>query len=113
MNKKRLFILAGGIILVLIIGTILLVSCGKNDAADGAKAETVVYDPWEYTSLVAKCEYDRNSKDVVCNTSDGLTTVNNLLITMGKQGWELGATFTASGSGNTMTVFSFKRLVNP
>ncbi len=113
MNKKRLFMLAGGIILVLIIGTILLVSCGKNDAADGANAEAIIYDPWEYTSLVAKCEYDRSSKDVICSTNDGLTSVTNLLSSMGVQGWELGATFTATGGGNTMTVFSFKRPVNP
>ena len=110
-DKKRLFIIAGAAILVLVAGTVLLVACGNKDAA--VTPEAVVYDPWEYSTVVATCSYDRGSKDVVCATDSGETMVSNLLAGKGAEGWELAASFNASGSGNNVTVFAFKRLVNP
>ncbi len=113
MNKKRLFIIAGVVILVLIAGTVLLVGCGKKDAAETVTPEAVVYDPWEYSTVVVTCTYDRGSKDVVCASDSGETMVGNLLASKGAEGWELAASFNASGSGNNVTVFAFKRPVNP
>lgn len=113
MDKKRLFIIAGAAILILVAGTILLVGCGNKDAAETVTPEAVVYDPWEYTTVVATCVYDRGSKNVVCATDSGETMVGNLLASKGTEGWQLAATFNASGSGNNVTVFAFKRQVNP
>ncbi len=113
MDKKRLFIIAGAAILILVAGTILLVGCGNKDAAETVTPEAVVYDPWEYTTVVATCVYDRGSKNVVCATDSGETMVGNLLASKGTEGWQLAATFNASGSGNNVTVFAFKRPVNP
>ncbi len=112
MTKKRWLYVAGGVILVLVIGTILLLSGGKKDASE-ATAEAVVYPRWEYTTVIAQCQYDRGSKDVVCATSEGESWVSNLLAQKGAEGWELASSFTATGSGNTVTAFAFKRLVDP
>ncbi len=113
MDKKRLFIIAGAAILVLVAGTVLLVACGNKDAAGTVTPEAVVYDPWEYSTVVATCSYDRGSKNVVCATDSGETMVSNLLAGKGAEGWELAASFTATGSGKEVTVFAFKRPVNP
>jgi len=113
MDKKRVFIIAGAVVLVLVAGTFLLVACGNKNAAETVTPEAVVYDPWEYTTVVAACTYDRGTKDVVCATDAGETMVGNLLKDKGAEGWELASSFTATGSGNNVTVFAFKRLVNP
>lgn len=113
MDKKRLIIIASGVILVIIVATILLVSCGKKDAT-GAKAESVVYPAWQYTTVVARCEYDRNTQDVVCTSKDGIATTSSLLASKGAEGWELVSIFGASNSdGKTMSVFAFKRPADP
>jgi hypothetical protein len=112
MDKKRLFIIAGGVILVLIVATILLVSCNKKDGTE-ATAEAVVYPAWQYTTVVARCEYDRNTQDTVCTTRDGISTATNLLAAKGAEGWELVSVFGANNDGKTMSVFAFKRPANP
>ncbi len=111
MDKKRLFIIAGGVILVLIVATILLVACNKKDETE--VAEAVVYPAWQYTTVVARCEYDRNTQDTVCTTKDGISTATNLLAAKGAEGWELVSVFGANNDGKTMSVFAFKRPANP
>lgn len=119
MDRKRLMYIAGAIILVLIVGTMMLLKIGKkdvpkkvNDPKAPVAAPVVVYDPWEYSTVLAECSYDGGSKDVVCLQGNDHMLIPNLLASKGQQGWELAGVYNMALQEKNMTMFAFKRPLN-
>ncbi len=115
MDRKRLFYIAGAVILILIISTSLLLKTGKKDASKAADPnnpeaeQAMLYDPWEYTTVMAECEYDNGTATFVCAIGDRHQLMPNLLEEKGREGWELADIYNRSYGDRLMTLFAFKR----
>ncbi|KPL87399.1 hypothetical protein [Levilinea saccharolytica] len=102
-NKLRKYALLGIGILALVTALLLILT-----ATRGSAKAPKSYAQWEYQAVIATCEADRETAEMICKTLvDGdQSTMNNLLNAQGQNGWEL---VSVTVSKEKTYAFSFKR----
>jgi hypothetical protein len=106
---RNLAIVAGGVLLLVVIAVILLTSGGTKDSKGKSFPKNA--SRWEYTTTVARCNFDKSTNKMICQMLDtkDQTEMSGMLANMGNDGWELMDMSSSSDKSGPMQAFTFKR----
>jgi hypothetical protein len=107
---RKLAMIAAGVVALVVLAVVLLTT-GSHSGASTVSAKSTGSSKWEYTTVLARCSYDKSTGKMICNRmpKGDSTDINGVLTEMSKSGWDLVGVSSGNDKGGPMSAFVFKK----